>query len=158
MGLFTNLKQKIPKTELSGCVYRIDCNDCPSCYIGETVQKLGARIKQHESLKEKTALKQHCDSKNHQFNFNDVKILKRERNKKRLQIQEVNHIVRNDNVTCNFKSDSQHIAPVYCNLIKLGCRQTTTLHNNNNNNEIASPIVNRTQSSVDSFHTVGSTV
>ena len=34
-----HMKQKIPRTQQMNCVYKLDCKDCESCYIGETGQK-----------------------------------------------------------------------------------------------------------------------
>ena len=88
--MFTNLKHKIPKTDKSGVVYKIDCKDCSATYIGETIQKLGERVKQHQQDCNKSinsnisALAKHSLSQQHNFNFDDVKILINERNKTKI--------------------------------------------------------------------------
>lgn len=48
----------------------------------------------------------------------DIKILKRERNKTRLRIQEVNEIIMHEDEVCNFKSDGVIIGPAYGRLLK----------------------------------------
>lgn len=97
--------------------------DCDSKYAGETIQKLGERIKEHKSSCEKvsinniTALSKHAVDLTHKFDFDNVKTLCNENNKDKLRIQAVNHIVMmNEEKCCNFKTDSQHIIPSYYNL------------------------------------------
>lgn len=122
---FAGLKQKIKKEEKAGVVYKISCNDCPTVYIGETLQKLGKRVGQHrndctktDTNKNTTALARHSIDEKHQFNFDDVEILQTERIKRRLQIQEINQIILNEDNACNYKTDSQHVSPGFYNLVK----------------------------------------
>lgn len=126
-NMFTNMKSKIAKEDKSGVVYKIDCSDCPATYIGETIQKLGARKCQHindskkqPSSKNLSALAKHAIDNQHGFNFNDVKILVNERNKTKLQIHEVNHIIKFEQNACNDKSDKKDYSNTYYNLIKMG--------------------------------------
>lgn len=119
---FTNLKSRLGKMEKSGCVYKVECADCDCVYVGETKQKLGERMKQHayDVSKEKTttALADHATQTRHSFKFDDVSILCREKNKQRLRLQEVNHIIRNEDHACNFKKDSASINPIYYSMLK----------------------------------------
>lgn len=141
---FSNLKSRLPKEEKSGCVYKINCNDCDRVYIGETIQKLGSRLKQHKydvekSKKPSTALADHAKSNNHSFNFDDCNILCRERYKQRLRLQEINHIIANDSLTCNFKTDSSFVCPLYYSMLKSNAKRAASTcvpnHNNNTNGE-----------------------
>lgn len=122
--LFTNMKDKIPPKEQSGLVYKIDCKDCNKCYVGETVQKLCTRITQHQrdvkagdSFSLKTALVKHTVDLKHSFDFDNVSILCKENVKRKLQLQEINQIIAQRNLACNFKSDCVDISPAYFNLI-----------------------------------------
>lgn len=126
-SLFSKLKDKLPITDTSGCVYRLNCNDCEKCYIGETIQKLKSRIQQHKNScsdlnlnknNAKTALAEHTKEHHHNFDFSQPKILKKEKCKNKLRIQEANHIIISENVACNFKTDIEGIGPVYYNLIR----------------------------------------
>lgn len=114
---FANLKAKLDKKDKSGCVYKIQFDDCDKIYIGETQQKLGERMKQHtyDTAKKKTtmALCEHATSNGHTFDFDGTTILCRERTKQRLRLQEVNSIIRMENITSNFKTDSASINPTY---------------------------------------------
>lgn len=127
--LYCDMKQKLHKLDNSGCVYSIPCKDCSAQYIGETIQKLRMRVSQHKSSvnptsqtaakkENPTALVIHSRENSHQFDFERTGILYKNRNKKKLQIQEVHHIIANEETSCNFKSDSDHIGPTYYNLIK----------------------------------------
>lgn len=100
--------------------------DCDQIYIGETTQKLSTRIQQHANSTSETnlnkdnvasALAKHAKITGHKFDFSAPKILQQQQNKRKLQISEVNHIVMNQEIACNFKTDSKHIAPTYFNLL-----------------------------------------
>lgn len=122
--LFTNNKNKVAECDQSNVIYRGDCSGCNQCYIGETKQKLGERIKQHKYVasrcmtKASTALASHTKSSSHQFNFDGATALVHERGKSRLRVQEVHQIILNEHIACNFKKDSAHVSPLYYNLVK----------------------------------------
>jgi len=63
-------------------VYEINC-DCGLCYVGTTKIALKTRIKEHisdiEKKKETTALAQHVAEKGHKPDFQNVKVLDREK-------------------------------------------------------------------------------
>lgn len=126
---FTNTKSRLQKEDKNGCIYQIPCGDCDKVYIGETKQKLGVRLSQHRNdvraQKDATALASHAREEEHEYNFDECRILARERNKTRLQIQEVNHIICNDHRACNFKTDSSHINPTYYCLLKHECKKAS---------------------------------
>ena len=44
----SNLKDKLPIQRRSGVVYNVPCSVCDKSYIGETVLRLGDRIKEHK--------------------------------------------------------------------------------------------------------------
>lgn len=123
-NMFTRTKDKIPKMNRSGVVYDIPCKSCEKRYIGETIQKLKERVRQHQRTcessnhKNPTALTKHSLDLKHLFDFDQVKILAYEKNKQKLRIQEVNQIIVNEETCCNYKTDSQHITPAFYNLIK----------------------------------------
>lgn len=68
--------------------------------------------------KPKTALAKHCVDKAHTFDFDNFKILCRERNKIRLRRQEVNHIIQHQDIACNYKTDTKDSCNAYYTLIK----------------------------------------
>lgn len=124
---FANLKPRLDKKQKSDVVYKIQCKQCNAVYIGETTQKLGTRAKQHEyDCKKKlnstttnnlSALAKHARNNKHEFDFENVQILKTERNKFKLQIHEVKQIVKHEKTACNDKKDKKDYVNTYCNLI-----------------------------------------
>lgn len=156
--VFTVTKDKIPLLERSGCVYEITCGQCNKIYIGETIQKLSTRIEQHKysltsaqrrAPTNTTALVRHALDYDHNFNFDTPKIKCRENNKRKLQLQEVNHIVMNDNFACNFKEDSDGINASYYNLLKQYC----IADGGSTHNSFASPQSPHSETAGSSTHT-----
>lgn len=55
------------------------------------------------------------------FQFDGVEVLVNERNKAKLQIEEVSQIIKYESTACNDKSDKKDYSNNYYNLIKLEC-------------------------------------
>ena len=103
-----------------GCVYEIPCRDCDVCYVGETKRMLATRCKEHrasckkiqegQQLKDSerydTGLPNHVLETNHEFNFENVKVLRKENNQKRRKFLEAIEILKNGN-TANLYSGQQ---------------------------------------------------
>lgn len=122
---FSKQKQKLPKEMTSNCVYRIDCSGCDNIYVGETTKLVKSRVYQHKNSVEpqnlnqpKTALAAHTKNTQHRFDFENIKILDRKNNLSKLKTSEVNYIIMNQNVTCNFKSDSSNISKSFGNILR----------------------------------------
>ncbi|XP_075163330.1 uncharacterized protein LOC142235965 [Haematobia irritans] len=146
--LFTNIKDKIPKTETPNVIYEIPCEGnsvekCKMVYIGTTKNKLKTRISGHKSdIKtrsnsklQKTALAAHCATTKHQPNFNDVRILQQENNTNKRYTLEMLHI---NNVPTkrrmNYKTDTDNIAHIYRHMV---CKNDHRQAKNNSNNNIS---------------------
>ncbi|KYN28332.1 hypothetical protein ALC57_02245 [Trachymyrmex cornetzi] len=75
----TTGKDKLNIMEKSHVVYRIDCCDCESSYVGQTKRKLGTRIKEHKADIKKSngisVVSQHRIDCNHDMDWQNVKIL-----------------------------------------------------------------------------------
>ena len=60
-------------------VYRIDCLDCDSCYIGETGRSLKTRLREHRydvrTYKLSSGLAVHSNTEFHNFDFKNAKLL-----------------------------------------------------------------------------------
>lgn len=67
--------------------------------------------------KNKTALSNHADEKQHSFNFDNVKILKTENHSKRREFFEMIEIQKNKKCV-NAKADTKQLSRIYHNLIK----------------------------------------
>ena len=66
----SKVKDTLPLESQSGVVYEIPCSCCNMSYIGETVRRLGSRVKEHKDACshceiEKSALADHAWSKGH---------------------------------------------------------------------------------------------
>lgn len=118
-------KDKVPQGEVFDVVYQISCSDCDQVY-SETTHKLKVRVQQNRNNTSEanlakpvltSALAKHTKDTNHIFDFALPKILDRHHNKRKLQLSKVTHIIMNQENACNFKTDGQHIAPTYCNVL-----------------------------------------
>lgn len=126
-SIFSQLKDNIPVEKQNCIVYELDCLNCDKIYIGQTLQYINSRIKQHKGncnskepeQRNKTALSKHATTKNHKFDFDNFKILDKEKYKKKREIKEALHIVTNNHKTVNDRSD----------MLSLNNFYASTLHN-----------------------------
>lgn len=108
-NVYTGIKDVTPKIEKSHLVYSIPCNNCGLKYIGQTKQKLKARIRNHETdckmynsdKSANTALARHRFSTLHTFNFDDTRILETETNLGKRKILESIHIKKTNDYCIN---------------------------------------------------------
>lgn len=142
--MFTNLKDKISKGKTEGVVYKIPCQ-CDVSYIGETSKSLDTRIKQHMDdvrltrnkkvvfdaqqnnkddddklkfpLNQKSALVKHSIQSDHNFKFENVEIIDKEKITHKRKFKEACHIWLNTN-TVNYKVDTEKLHTNYINIIK----------------------------------------
>lgn len=104
-------------------IYSINCNDCEGVYIGQSGQKLKNRIKQHKSdhtsktiKKNNTAAFQHSKDTAHTFDFENAKILTKEKHlQKRLTLEAIS--IHLNKKAINLKSDIDTLNPTYTNLL-----------------------------------------
>lgn len=115
-GMFSKLKDKIPKDKQTHVVYKIPCQNCNSVYIGQTQQLLSERIKGHKYAKNSTALKKHSENKKHSFNFNDVKIINKETKYKARNILEMIQIKNHPNAV-NDRTEIKHLSKIYNSIL-----------------------------------------
>jgi hypothetical protein len=122
--LHTKLKDKTEIGDCSDVVYKIPCNNCGSCYVGQTKQNLRKRIANHKNdclpgkihKTEKTALSAHHFDTGHNFKFSQVSILDRESNLSKRLFLEMVHINREKD-TINLKSDIDNLSRVYHSIL-----------------------------------------
>ncbi|XP_062703673.1 uncharacterized protein LOC134286115 [Aedes albopictus] len=136
--LYKNAKD--PVSDLSKCnvIYRIDCRDCPSTYIGMTTNKLRNRMYGHQThvntlerklleghqytdpeilqLQEKSALIHHCIQHQHRFNIGNPSIVDITHRKQALQVLEMCHISTTSN-TVNHRTDTDNLSCAYAHLL-----------------------------------------
>ena len=99
-------------------VYQIKCLTCPDLtYVGETKRQLMDRIKEHKKCtKIESVVSNHMVSTGHQFDWENVRILDREKDFKKRLISEMVHIKIAKN-TINRKEDIDNLSHVYNSIL-----------------------------------------
>lgn len=123
--LYSKLKDKLPLEEATNVVYHINCVDCNNkkCYIGTTGQKVHKRMKQHKddvanNKPKRSALAYHAITNDHKFDFDNLRILERERKYQKRMLLEELHIKSSRNCV-NLKSiESKNISDIYTPLLE----------------------------------------
>ena len=80
-SFFKKPKDKFDQDLSTRVVYEISCKDCEKVYIGQTSRALRSRTREHKRAvftgDKNSLLAQHCLQNNHEFDFDDVKIIDR---------------------------------------------------------------------------------
>ncbi|EFN66120.1 hypothetical protein EAG_10640, partial [Camponotus floridanus] len=95
-------KDGILKGSLTNVVYKIECENCDAIYVGQTNRKLSTRINEHKKNINKNTtnrfvITEHRLNFNHEFKWDDVKILDRETFYYKRLISEMIYIKRQHN-------------------------------------------------------------
>lgn len=120
-SLFTNLESKVPTKDRINTVYKVNCNKCPKCYIGQSKQHLKNRMRGHkyevkQQLVEKSALASYALTLGHTFDFDNAQVVDNESNLYKRLIKEI-HISQNDSV--NKRTDIQNLSHLYSVILDL---------------------------------------
>lgn len=118
--LYTKLKSDTPIPLCSNVIYQINCKNCTGTYVGQTSQWLKARISLHKSDitkgYDRCALTGHVKQHSHDMDFENVKILAKEKlYKKRLVLEMININKQEDPI--NKKTDTQGLSGIYTYLL-----------------------------------------
>ena len=126
--LLVKPKDRREKEEKAEVVYKIACKNCEKTYVGETGRKLGTRISEHrkdvddpkhqsrftrtarkESLTErhKSALTDHAMRENHVIDWDNIKIVEKESDRKTRHIKEA-IAIREQGPTSLNRDEGQH--------------------------------------------------
>ncbi|XP_043469746.1 uncharacterized protein LOC122503318 [Leptopilina heterotoma] len=97
-------KDSTKKWDRTNVVYKFDCKTCPATYIGETKRSLLTRINEHKKVNDNSVVYRHCINFNHDFDWENVKVLDNEKNFIKRRISEMIHIKTNHS-TINRKED-----------------------------------------------------
>ncbi|XP_077276910.1 uncharacterized protein LOC143905375 [Temnothorax americanus] len=111
--------QPYKQTEL---VYEIDCVNCDSCYIGQTKRHLETRIKEHRSDVKKhfdnhSVVTKHRLSQNHDFDWQNPKILYKEKHFRKREISEM-FFIKKSKHTVNLQKDTENLPAIYDRIIE----------------------------------------
>jgi len=115
-------KDKIDPKSQNEVVYKIDCMNCNSSYVGQTKRQFKTRIKEHRSdiNKKNGALSVISDHKleyNHDMNWDDAVVLDIEPAYTKRIVSEMVHIKRQCK-GLNKQSDTDLLPDVYLPIIK----------------------------------------
>ncbi|XP_046749843.1 uncharacterized protein LOC124413359 [Diprion similis] len=118
---FDSGKDSLPFDKQSNKVYKISCIDCGKPYIGQSSRCLNTRLNEHknnckDSEDHQTALTKHALNLQHQFDFDNVKILHIEPRYYNRLLLEMCNIVSSV-TSINLRQDIEHLSDVYVKLI-----------------------------------------
>ncbi|EZA57987.1 hypothetical protein X777_01995 [Ooceraea biroi] len=104
-------KDKLTNAQQTGVVYQINCLDCDSCYIGQIRRHLSTRTNEYQSNVKKqdsmhSVVSKHRINNNHEFDWNNVKILHRETHNRKREVAEM-FFIKRDNNTINLQVDTE---------------------------------------------------
>ena len=104
-------------------VYKIDCKNCDSTYIGHTERFIKTRIQEHKDSvtqfsKNHNVVPQHIITNNydHNFDWTNFKILDVERNTRKRKIAE-SLFIKNTKNTINLQTDTKNVDSIYNTLL-----------------------------------------
>jgi len=111
-------KDVTKKEKRTSLVYKISCNNCQVSYVGQTKRTLKKRISEHKkNVDPESVVYKHRIDYNHDFNFEDVKILDTELNYRKRLISEM-LLIKGTKNTINKKEDTQKLSRSYKPLFK----------------------------------------
>ena len=83
-SLLSKPKDPIPKEDGNNVIYQLDCKDCEAVYVGETKRTLNIRTNEHisavKSAGQRSHTAEHCWKYNHDFDWNNKRVLDFEKN------------------------------------------------------------------------------
>jgi len=117
-------KDKLELKQNTGVVYRLDCKDCEQVYIEQTKRHLETRVREHRNnIKNasgnNSVVTNHRLSTNHEFKWDNVSILHKERHRRKREIAEMFFIkkYKKSNRTLNLQKDTDNLNPIYDRII-----------------------------------------
>lgn len=115
-------KDRLDPMDKRHVVYKLDCNECNSTYIGQTYRLLKKRMYNHQYdtrvHAKSSVVAMHALQEGHSFNFESPKILDIEPNNLKREFSEMLHILSHPN-TLNRKLDSHKLHNNYKNSIEI---------------------------------------
>lgn len=121
-NLYSKIKDPIPVPLKSNVVYQVECASCDKSYIGQTSQWVKSRMALHKSditkNHERCALATHAYNMDHRVDFENVKILKTEKNYQKRLIHEMIQINKSENAM-NKKTDTNKLSSIYSYLLEM---------------------------------------
>jgi len=115
-------KDLLSTSSRSNVVYKIECSNCDASYVGQTKRLLKDRIGEHRNhIKRNSSqisvITNHRIDLNHEFEWNNVRVLDEETNYKKRLISEMIHIKR-QKCGLNSQNDTELLDPLYHDLVQ----------------------------------------
>jgi len=112
-------KDILPTHSRSNVVYKINCLNCDASYVGQAKRTLNTRVVEHRNhirrdIAQISAITDHRLQLNHEFDWNDVRVLDEEINYKKCLISEMIHIKKHG---LNSQNDTVLLDPIYNDLL-----------------------------------------
>lgn len=116
-------KDKLDNMSHSDVVYKISCSECEVTYVGQTKRQLGTRVKEHRTdINKKSAspsvISCHRLETNHEFDWENTKILDEEPSFYKRIVSEMVHIKR-QNAALNKQNDTALLSDEYLQVLNL---------------------------------------
>ena len=131
------LKDPFKSLERSNCIYRLQCQDCEACYIGQTARELGVRMEEHKrcaskrptdatqlkKLENDSAIALHAVLSQHRVAFDNLSLLKHgfKTYKQRLISESMFILSTPDAVN---RSDGHDLSPIWQAVVQHSQQQT----------------------------------
>jgi len=105
-------------THKNNIVYKINCNNCDASYVRQTKRKMRTKIKEHQNnikldKSKHSVITEHILDFNHNFDWDNIKILDTESNYNKRLISEMLHIKEKKN-GINSHKDTEFLNESYC--------------------------------------------
>ncbi|KYN15231.1 hypothetical protein ALC57_12529, partial [Trachymyrmex cornetzi] len=102
-------------------VYKIECQDCDASYVGQTGRCLKTRINEHRNhinwnTTQHSVITEHRISHQHEFDWENIKIIDKERVLNKRLISEMIHI-KKQRQSLNLQNDTYTLNPLYLELL-----------------------------------------
>jgi hypothetical protein len=116
-------KDSLDKFNQKELIYRIECNDCEACYVGQTKRHLKTRIKEHETNIKRdpsahSVVSKHRESLHHDFNWLNTRILHTEKHTRKREIAEM-VLIKKENNSINLQNDTENLSKIYDKIIRI---------------------------------------
>jgi hypothetical protein len=112
----TTGKDVIDHLSCNDVVYKINCMDCESSYVGQTKRQLKTRVREHKAdirrAVSPSVISTHRMDNNHNFDWENVEILDKEPSYKKRSISEMLHI-KKQHKGLNKQSDTELLPDAY---------------------------------------------
>jgi len=105
----------------SNVVYKINCSDCDASYVGQTKRTLNTRVSEHrnhirKNTPQNSVITNHRLQFNHDFDWDNVRVLDEEINYNKRLISEMIYI-KKQKKGLNAQTDTELLDPIYNDLI-----------------------------------------